>query len=182
MAGWAIDLVTVLFLTLAIVLVGTAPLIDDAASRWAPEPWGSAFVSTLLFSVTFFVYETAFLAVRGQTPGMDLVQLKVIVPATGEHPSWRRAALRTLPLTLLRVVPTAIFGTVAMLLVGISAPVDRRRRGLHDFLAGTIVISYDADADDEDEDGGVPQRVDRDDLADTYGSRSLTDFIRRRKG
>jgi len=173
-AAFVADLVTVVFINLALVLVGGAALVDAAADRWSPEPWGRSFVPTLVYAVIFAVYETAFVAVRGQTPGMDLVDLKVVVPATGEHPGWRRALLRTLPMIGLRIVPGALLGTLAMLGVGASIPLDRQRRGLHDLLVGTTVIAYDADEDDD------PGPIDRDALAETYGPRRLVDFLRHR--
>lgn len=173
-AAWLADVVTVLFINLAFVLIGGAALVDAAVSRWSPEPWGDSFVPTVVYAAIFLAYETTFLAVRGQTPGMDLVDVEVVVPSSGEHPGWRRALVRTLPLVALRVVPGALAGTAAMLAVGVSIPVDRRRRGLHDLLAGTTVVdSYDVDTDD-------PGPIDRDELAETYGPRRLIDFIRRR--
>lgn len=172
-AAWLVDVVTVLFVNLALVLIGGAPLVDAAVERWSPEPWGDSFVPTVLFATLFLVYETTFVAVRGQTPGMDLLGTKVVVTSTGEHPGWRRALVRTLPLATLRLVPGALVGTAAMLAVGVSIPVDRRRRGLHDLLTGTTVVSYDADVDE-------PGPIDRDELAETYGPRRLIDFLRRR--
>jgi len=176
-AAWLVDVVAVLFVDLALALIGTAPLIDAAVDRWSPEPWGPSMVPTVIYACLWFVYQTAFVALRGQTPGMDLLDLKVVDPATGEHPGWARAALRALPTTAARFVPTALGGTVAMLAVGVSAPLSDRRRGLHDLLAGTIVVAYDADVEEAGDDPGP---IDRDELAETYGPRRLVDLLRRR--
>lgn len=173
-AAWLADVVTVLFVNLAFVLIGGAALVDAAVDRWSPEPWGASFVPTILYATFFLVYETSFVAVRGQTPGMDLLDIEVVVPSTGGHPGWRRALVRTLPLAVLRLAPGALVGTAAMAAVGVSIPVDRQRRALHDLLAGTIVI----DSYGTDDDGPGP--IDRDELAETYGPRRLIDFIRRR--
>lgn len=177
-AAWLADVVTVLFINLAFVLIGGAALVDAAVTRWSPDPWGDSFVPTLLYAAIFLAYETTFVAVRGQTPGMDLVDIEVVVTSSGpggpRRPGWRRALVRTLPLAALRLVPGALLGTAAMLTVGVSIPADRRRRGLHDLLSGTTVVdSYDVDTDE-------PGPIDRDELAETYGPRRLIDFIRRR--
>lgn len=174
-AAWLVDVVTVLFVNLGLVLVGTAPLVDAAVDRWSPAPWGDSFVPTLIYAAIFLVYETVFLAVRGQTPGMDLLEIHVVDRRTGERPSWRRAAVRTLPLVALRLVPGALVGTAATLAVATSIPFDRQRRCLHDLLSGTTVI------DDHGDDAEAPGAIDRDELADTYGPRRLIDFIRHRR-
>ena len=150
-----------LFVNLAFVLIGGASLVDAAVDRWSPEPWGDSFVPTVLYATFFLVYETSFVAVRGQTPGMDMLDIEVVVPSTGEHPGWRRALGGTGPLAVLRLVPGALVGTAAMAAVGVSVPLDRRRRAVHDLLSGTTVIdSYAMD----DERGPI----DRDQLAETY--------------
>jgi uncharacterized RDD family membrane protein YckC len=169
-----VDVVTVLFVNLGLVLIGGAALVDRAVDRWSPEPWGDSFVPTLVYAALFLVYETAFVVARGQTPGMDLLHLKVVVTATGEHPRLARAIVRTVPLVALRLVPGALAGTLAMLALGVTCPFDRQRRALHDLLVGTVVIDYDAD--DEDDAAGP---IDRDELAATYGPRRLVDLIKR---
>lgn len=178
-AALVVDSVTVLFVNLALVLVGTAPLVDAAVDRWSPEPWGRSFVPTVVYGAIFLVYQTAFVAVRGQTPGMDLLDLKVLdagAVATGAHPRWTRSLVRAVPLVALRFVPGALVGTMALLAVEVSAPFDRRHRGVHDLVAGTVLVAYDADAEEA---ADAPEPVDRDELADMYGPRRLVDFFRR---
>jgi uncharacterized RDD family membrane protein YckC len=169
------DMVTVLFVNLGLVLVGGAALVDRAVDRWSPEPWGDSFVPTLVYAALFLVYETAFVAARGQTPGMDLLHLKAVVATTGAHPRVARALVRTVPLVALRLVPGALAGTVAMLALGVTCPFDRQRRAINDLLAGTVVIDYDADAGDD----GALGPIDRDELAATYGPRRLVDVVKR---
>jgi uncharacterized RDD family membrane protein YckC len=178
-AALLVDSVTVLFVNLALVLIGTAPLVDAAVDRWSPEPWGRSFVPTVIYAVLFLVYQTAFVAVRGQTPGMDLLDLKVLDagdPQGRQHPGWRRALVRAVPLVALRFVPGALLGTLALLAVEVTAPLDHRRRGLQDLVAGTVAVGYDADVEEADE---APDPIDRDELAETYGPRRLVDFLRR---
>lgn len=171
-----LDMLTALAVSLALVLLGLAPVIDRLSSRFDPQPWGHAFVATVMYAMVAFVYEVVFVATRGQTPGKDLLDLKVISVATGRHPSWGVAILRAVPMAVLRLVPGPLFGTLAEMLLGVSAPFDRRRRALHDFLAGTIVIQYCSDDEDDDTDG-----IDRQALADTYGPRSFWDYLTRRR-
>jgi uncharacterized RDD family membrane protein YckC len=160
------------------VLVGFAPLIDQLSSRFDPSPWGRSFVAMLMYSLVASVYEVVFLSIRGQTPGKDLLDLKVVVRGTVDHPSWSTSVLRVLPIAVLRVVPPPLVGACLVGVLGVSSPIDRDRRGLHDLLAGTIVISFDADEDDIDE--PVPE-IDRHELAETYGPRSLWDHFTKRR-
>lgn len=181
-AAFVADSLTVLFINLGLVLIGGASLVGRAVDRWSPEPWGDSFVPTVVYATILLVYETAFVAARGQTPGMDLLGLEVVVTTTGEHPSVPRAVARTVPLVALRLVPGAVVGTLAMLGLAATCPIDRRRRALHDLLTGTTVIAYDAEADADAEnadDDGPAAPIDREQLAATYGPRRLVDFIRR---
>lgn len=72
------------------------------------------------------VYEVTFLAVNGQTPGKDLFNVSDLDAPTGEPPSWRSALVRTLLLTVLRLVPGLAFGVMRA-----TTPWDRRNRGVH---------------------------------------------------
>jgi uncharacterized RDD family membrane protein YckC len=171
---------TVLFVSLAVVLIGLAPLMSAVSERLAPEPWGGAFAATILYCVVATVYEVTFLAVRGQTPGKDLLNLRVIDASTGEPPSWRSAFVRTLPFTVLRLVPGLVLGTAVVGVMGVTTPWDPRNRGVHDIIAGTIVVDYDADAD-ADETVEPIRRVDREDLARVYGPRSIWSLIMSRR-
>jgi uncharacterized RDD family membrane protein YckC len=175
-AARCIDAVTVLSLHLTLVLVGLASVIDAASDRWAPDPWGRALVATITYAAITVVYEVVFLAVRGQTPGKDLLDIKVVEVATLDRPRWWVALVRTLPIVALRLVPGVVAGTVAVLALGVSAPA-RRRRGVHDLLAGTMVVYYDAAAMEPE---SVPEPIDRGALAATYGPRRLADLLQQR--
>jgi uncharacterized RDD family membrane protein YckC len=170
-----VDMFTVLFLTLAVVLLGLAPAMDAISDRLAPGPWGRALAATVLYSIVASVYEVAFLVTRGQTPGKDLLNLRVVDAATGEPPGWSGAIRRTLPFAALRLVPGPILGTVIVVVLGASVPFDRRGRALHDVLAGTVVVRHDADAEQHD----LP-RLDRAELSKVYGPRSVWEQLVRR--
>jgi uncharacterized RDD family membrane protein YckC len=78
-------------------------------------------------------YFVLFWSTAGQTPGMRLMGLRVMRPAGG-HPGVARSAVRLVGLAL-AIIPL-FAGFVPVLL-------DRRRRGLQDLLADTVVL-YDS--------------------------------------
>jgi uncharacterized RDD family membrane protein YckC len=79
---------------------------------------------------TYFVL---FWSTAGQTPGMRLMGLRVMTER-GSHPGVARSVLRLVGLGL-AIVPLFL-GFLPVL-------VDARRRGLQDFLAGTVVLYAD---------------------------------------
>ena len=77
------------------------------------------------------VYLVLFWTMTGRTPGMRLMQLRVVGPR-GDPPGLGRAVVRLVGLLL----------SVALFFAGfLPVLVDRRRRGMHDMLAGTVVES-----------------------------------------
>lgn len=76
------------------------------------------------------VYFTAFWSATGQTPGMRFMRLRVVT-ADGTPPSLLRSLARVVGLFLAIVTLFAGF---------LPALVDRRRRALPDYLAGTVVL------------------------------------------
>jgi uncharacterized RDD family membrane protein YckC len=87
-------------------------------------------------------YFVLFWTVAGQTPGMRPMQLRVLAP-DGAAPGAGRSVVRFLGL-LLAMAPLFI-GFLPVLF-------DTRRRGLHDFIAGTVVVYEDR----SDPDGTAP--------------------------
>jgi uncharacterized RDD family membrane protein YckC len=81
-------------------------------------------------------YFTLFWSTAGQTPGMRLLGLRVVT-ADGSHPGVGRSVVRVIGLGL-AIVPLFL-GFVPVL-------VDARRRGLQDFMAGTVVLYADGSA------------------------------------
>jgi uncharacterized RDD family membrane protein YckC len=75
-------------------------------------------------------YFVLFWSTAGQTPGMRLMGLRLMT-STGVHPSVGRSVIRLIGLGL-AIVPLFL-GFVPVL-------IDERRRGLHDFMAGTVVL------------------------------------------
>lgn len=112
-------------------LVGAAMLglVLWLAGGLQPD-WLLGTIAGLAWTLVAGSYFVLFWTVAGQTPGMRLMWLRVIGP-TGSRPRLGRSALRFIGL-LLSIAP-AFTGFLPVLF-------DARRRGLHDFLAGTVVV------------------------------------------
>ena len=117
-------------------LIGAAMfgLIVQLVGGLRPD-WLLATIAGVALTLVVGGYFVLFWTVLGRTPGMGLMRLRVVGP-TGSPPPLGRAVLRYVGL-LLAIVP-AFAGFLPVLF-------DSRRRGLHDFLAGTVV-EYDAGA------------------------------------
>jgi uncharacterized RDD family membrane protein YckC len=130
----AIALVLDLVIVHVLVIVGAAllglvaSLVGDLRPEWLAEAlvaagWG--------LSVT--VYFVLFWSVTGQTPGMRAMQVRVVREDESPPSVWR-AFVRLIGL-LLAIVP--LFAGFLPILF------DARRRGLPDYLAGTVVLYAD---------------------------------------
>ena len=86
------------------------------------------FLALLLLVLLYLPF---FWARGGQTPGMRLFGLRVVGDRDGGRIGWRTALLRLLGM----YVASAVFylGFIWIL-------VDKRRRGFHDLIAGTVVV------------------------------------------
>src|SRR6185436_4045317 len=86
-----------------------------------------------LFAVVCFLFFFVFQALRGQTPGQGLLGIRVI-DCFGQTPSPARALART----------AAFLHSWALFALGVVwIAFDREKRGLHDRLADTYVITVD---------------------------------------
>ena len=115
-------------LVLFMAIVGTAALIASLVGGLRPEWLVGALLASgwLLIAGTYFVL---FWSSVGQTPGMRLLRVRVHGPA-GDPPSVVRSLVRLVGLVL-AIVPM-FAGFIPVLFT-------ERRRGLPDFLAGTVV-------------------------------------------
>ena len=136
-----------------LLLRGAAFLIDSVLMAVA---WWAALVSSIDGSSHPFIgravgttilgfYFIGFVTLYGRTPGKMAVRLKIVDVETGAAPGPLRASVRFL-------VPNAFW--VLSLSLGLSGPADTvwqvvvygvillspRRRGLHDMVAGTLVV------------------------------------------
>ncbi|HEX5939634.1 MAG TPA: RDD family protein [Dehalococcoidia bacterium] len=121
--------VTVLFMA----VVGITSLIASLVGGLRPEWLVGALLSAgwVLIAGGYFLL---FWSEAGQTPGMRLMRLRVLGPA-GDTPSFGRSFVRLVGLVL-AIVPF-FAGFIPVLFT-------ERRRGLPDFMAGTVVVYYDA--------------------------------------
>lgn len=78
------------------------------------------------------LYDTAFTAVRGQTPGKRLIGIEVIRMGDGRRPGWGRALIRSTIKLLSLVPPFSVVQAVAVL--------SPRNMAVHDRLSDTIVV------------------------------------------
>ena len=85
-----------------------------------------------------FVYDAAFTATWGATPGKRLVGLVVADRETGTcPPSWGRALMRATPLLL---VVTVLLIPILWLACVAAMAVDKRKRSVFDFTGATVVV------------------------------------------
>jgi uncharacterized RDD family membrane protein YckC len=112
---------------------GTFGLVIWLAGGLRPG-WLLGGLATAVWTLVAGAYFVLFWTVAGQTPGMRPMRLRVLV-SNGAAPGVGRAVVRFLGL-LLSIAPL-FAGFLPMLF-------DARRRGLHDFLAGTVVVHDDA--------------------------------------
>jgi uncharacterized RDD family membrane protein YckC len=136
LAGFA---TRVLAFVLDLVILDVAVLALGAAIAWAATLLGVdlnpsgllvAGLAAMGWLVLTSVYLVAFWSLTGQTPGMRFMGIRVI-DRRGATPGFVRA-LRRLAGMYLAAIP---LGAGFLLIL-----VDDRRRGLHDRIAGTLVI------------------------------------------
>jgi uncharacterized RDD family membrane protein YckC len=85
------------------------------------------------------VYETAFVAWRGQTPGKMLLGVRVARLVDGTTPDRAQSALRSLVPASALSLPGAL-GIGLYLFVLLMAVPSELRRGIHDQAGGTVVV------------------------------------------
>jgi uncharacterized RDD family membrane protein YckC len=128
--AFAIDaaLIIVIFASLSALIAVASSLVGTLRPAWlAGLLLGSGL--TLIAGIYFATFWSG----AGQTPGMRLLRLRLWGPR-GEPPSLGRS--------LVRAVGTAI--AIIPLFAGyLPVLFDARRRGLPDFLAGTVVVYED---------------------------------------
>jgi uncharacterized RDD family membrane protein YckC len=131
----------------AIMIITMLPILGTIVDRatnqpdyWSdPATWSELGGGFALFTVGFIVvmvigllYFPFFWARGGATPGMKIAGIRVVNDRDGSRIGWGAA--------LLRLIGCWVSGTV-FYLGFIWILVDGRRRGWHDLIAGTCVIS-----------------------------------------
>jgi uncharacterized RDD family membrane protein YckC len=123
--------------------------MDKLSDRLDPEPWKRGFVATLTFVVLSGIYEVVFLVHnKGQTPGKDIMKLRV-VPTDGRLDIAPVVALRRWLLPGISVMLSPMWmAAAAVAATGVTVPLGTRRRAVHDVIAGTLVVPYDRERED----------------------------------
>ena len=130
--GLATD--AVLTIVLFMSVVGVAALVASLVGGLRPA-WLAGALLGSGWMLVVAVYFVLFWSTAGQTPGMRLLRLRVLVRSGGGSPSAGRAVVRLVGLVLAIVPLFAGFLPVLF---------SEQRRGLQDYLAGTVVV-YDDD-------------------------------------
>lgn len=120
-----------------LIVVGVAFLEGARAAdggrtvELSPSALLATLVLLLLMLLLVFLYFPFFWARGGQTPGMWLFGLRIVRDRDGGRIGWGTAFLRTL----------GMYAASAVFYLGfIWILVDKRRRGFHDLIAGTVVV------------------------------------------
>ncbi len=127
-----IALAVALALVIGLVFLGGASASDDGRTvEIAPAAVVGTFVLMIAILLLVVLYFPFFWARGGQTPGMRIFGLRVVRDRDGGRIGWGAALLRILGM----YVASAVFylGFIWIL-------VDKRRRGFHDLIAGTVVV------------------------------------------
>lgn len=118
----------VLFLAVSALLVGAASTDNGAATGAAIGGLLLVILLVILFTLAYFPW---FWTHGGQTPGMRMMHIRVVRDADGGPIGWGPAILRLI----------GYWVNQAVFYIGfIWIFVDKRRRGWHDLIAGTVVI------------------------------------------
>ena len=112
-----------------LVAVASIALVLALAGGLGPG-WLDASLAGTGWFLAIGAYFVAFWSTTGQTPGMRALRVRVVGPS-GRPPSAPRSLVRFIGLIL----------AIVLLFVGfLPVLFDDRRRGLHDFLSGTVVV------------------------------------------
>ncbi|HEX3329818.1 MAG TPA: RDD family protein [Gaiellales bacterium] len=109
---------------------GVVALIGWIVGGLRPE-WLVATLATIGLGLVSSCYFVFFWSTAGRTPGMHLLHVRVAVEDSPAPPSIRRSAVRLVGLALAIIPVFAGFLPVLF---------DRRRRGIADMMAGTVVV------------------------------------------
>jgi uncharacterized RDD family membrane protein YckC len=119
------------------VLLTPGMLLAGAVNRNDLGPGLTRLLAVVGF-VFLAIYEVVPTALFGRTPGKAIVATRVVNIGDGRPPGWKRSILRwVLPALAFQV--HVVGWALAVLLRGVLV-VDPLRRGVHDRLAGTIVV------------------------------------------
>ena len=119
----------------AIAVAGTFALILSVVSLPDESDGVIIVVGSVAYALWLVGYFVVFWSATGQTPGNRLLEIRVRRAADGTPPSAGAALLRFVGLVLAALPLFAGFLPILL---------DDHRRGVHDMLAGTVVVSAPA--------------------------------------
>lgn len=131
LVAYIIDGIILSAIMIVLSIVLTAIFFGAAASDNAGAAAGAGFLYLFLIGVISILYFPFFWQRSGQTPGMKMFRLRVVRDEDGGPISWGKAFLRLIGFW----VSSAVF-----YLGFIWIFIDKRHRGWHDLIAGTVVI------------------------------------------
>jgi uncharacterized RDD family membrane protein YckC len=126
--GFTVD--AMLICAAALIVAFAAALIVTVAHLPSDLKDAMVVMGAIVFALWAMVYFVAFWSTTGQTPGARLMQFRV-VPSKGDDLKPRRAIVRSIGLVLAAIPLFAGYLPIA---------VGRKRRGLQDYLARTMVV------------------------------------------
>jgi uncharacterized RDD family membrane protein YckC len=116
----------------AIAVAGTVALILTVVSPSDELDGVLAWIGAVAYALWLVGYFVTFWSATGQTPGNRLLHIRVCRATDGAAPSLAAALLRFAGLVAAALPLFAGFLPILL---------DDRRRGIHDMLAGTVVVS-----------------------------------------
>jgi uncharacterized RDD family membrane protein YckC len=119
------------------VLLTPGMLLEGAVTSDDLGPGLSRLLALVAF-VFLAIYELVPTALWGRTPGKAIVGTRVVGIGDGQVPGWKRAILRWVLPALAFQVHVVGWGLAVLLRALLVA--DPLHRGIHDKLAGTIVV------------------------------------------
>jgi uncharacterized RDD family membrane protein YckC len=138
LAARVVDWAIVWALFFCMQVMGLSFWILDNSERISPRPWGRWFLPTLTVAALSAAADVLYTTKLGQTPGKDLLGIRVHAVAA-QKVSPVRAGLRSLLPALALALPLP-FALAGLAIVGLPALVDREQRSLADRLARTRVV------------------------------------------
>jgi uncharacterized RDD family membrane protein YckC len=131
LVAYIVDGIIVTIATVVVALIGTLAVAGGAATGGVGAAIGGAFVFVVAVFIVTIGYFPFFWARSGATPGMKMFGLVVVRDSDGGPISAGQAILR-------------LFGywvsSLVFYLGYIWVFIDKRRRGWHDLIAGTVVV------------------------------------------
>jgi uncharacterized RDD family membrane protein YckC len=131
LVAYIVDSIILGAIMIVLSIIVTPIFVGAAVNEDAGAAAGASFLWLFLIGVISILYFPFFWQRSGQTPGMKMFRLRVVRDEDGGPLTWGKAILRLLGFW----VSSAVF-----YLGFIWIFIDKRRRGWHDLIAGTVVI------------------------------------------